>query len=127
MQQPARLALRISRRVSCWQLLQGSQAWQPQGAAGAASQPQGAGQHGSGQQGAGWQQGAGSQQDTVQHLVLHFLRLNSPALASLSFIKAKPAATTMMAVVQVITRLMFSFSSEDLTYAVKFPLQKDAA
>lgn len=100
-QQPARRALRASRRVMHWQLHcctsqpQGAAAEQPH--AGAASHGQ-AGSQQTGSQQTGWQQAGGQQ--GLQHL---FLRLNKPASASEA---AKPDITTTKAVNTIITRFI---------------------
>jgi hypothetical protein len=84
--------------------------WQPQGSAGASATAVSQGAE---------QQATGSQHlflRTFLHLAgLHLLRLNSPADAWFSLITAKPAITTIKAVVHVIARLMIVFSSEQYT------------
>lgn len=103
-QQPARRALRASRRDMHSQLH-----WltsQPQGAA--AEQPQGAGAASHGQAGASQQTGAASQhtgwqQAGLQHL---FFRLNKPASTLEASMAAKPAITTITAVNTIIVRFI---------------------
>lgn len=121
-QQLLRLALRIWRRLQHFlhfvlQPQSAATSGQPHGSTGA-SQPQGAASS----------QGAGLHATGLQHLLLrhlrtflhlaglqHLLRSNSPAEAWLSPMTAKPAITTIKAIVHVITRFMSVVSSEEYT------------